>query len=76
MNIQQKIFFTRLLKDTRYKGTSSREINTNKDMTFNRIITEIYLDHIAYRVRQNYDNQGLMERYKFTSLSAINLTRG
>ena len=28
-----------------------------------------------YRVRQIYGNQGLMERYKFNSLSAINLTR-
>ena len=30
----------------------------------------------VYRVRQNYGNQGLMERYKFNSMSAINLTRG
>ena len=30
----------------------------------------------AYRVRQNYGNQGLMERYKFNSPSAMNLTRG
>ena len=29
-----------------------------------------------YRVRQNYGIQGLMEHYKFNSLSAINLTRG
>ena len=28
-----------------------------------------------YRVRQNYGNQGLMERYKFNSLSAISITR-
>ena len=30
----------------------------------------------VYRVRQNYGNQCLMERYKFISLNAINLTRG
>ena len=30
---------------------------------------------LDYRVRQNYVNQGLMKRYKFNSLSAINLTR-
>ena len=29
-----------------------------------------------YRVRQNYGDQDLMDRYKFNSLSAINLTRG
>ena len=29
----------------------------------------------TYRVRQNYGNQGLMERYKFNSVSAINLTK-
>ena len=29
-----------------------------------------------YKVRQNYGNQGLIERYNFNSLSAINLTRG
>ena len=29
-----------------------------------------------YRVRQNYGNQSLMERYKLDSLSAINLTGG
>ena len=29
-----------------------------------------------YRVRQNYGIQGLMKRYKFNPLSAINLTRG
>ena len=29
-----------------------------------------------YSVRHNYGNQGLMKRYKFNSLSAINLTRG
>ena len=28
-----------------------------------------------YRVRQNYGKQGLMDRYKFHSLSALNLTR-
>ena len=27
---------------------------------------------IVYRVRQNYGNQGVMERYKFNSLSALN----
>ena len=31
---------------------------------------------ILYRVRQNYGSQGLTERYKFNSLSALNLTRG
>ena len=36
-------------------------------------ISELFL---YYRVRHNYDIQGLMERYKFSSLSAINLTRG
>ena len=31
---------------------------------------------IIYRVHRNYGNQGLMESYRFNSLSAINLTRG
>ena len=33
---------------------------------------------MSYRLNDmfNYGNQGLMERYKFNSLSAINLTRG
>ena len=29
---------------------------------------------LLYRVRHNYDNQGLMQRCKFNSLSVINLT--
>ena len=35
-----------------------------------------FLKNLRYKVRQNYGNQGLMERYKFNSLSAIDLTRG
>ena len=41
----------------------------------NMIARNLYVV-ILYRVRQNYSNQDLMERYKFNSLSAINLTRG
>ena len=29
-----------------------------------------------YGVRHNYGDKDLMERYKFNSLSALNLTRG
>ena len=37
-----------------------------------------YYNYIGtlYRVRHNYGKQGLMKRYKFNSLRAINLTRG
>ena len=50
------------------------EYETNQKLP--EYIERIKKDKSKYRVRQNYVNQGLMERYKFNSLSAINLTRG
>ena len=40
------------------------------------IVIIITIISLLFRVRQNYGNQGLMERCKFNSLSGINLTKG
>ena len=57
-----------------YTQTKKYNYILNNSIFINHTISR----HISaiYRVRHNYDNQGLMERYKFNSLSAINLTRG
>ena len=64
-------------KDVNILTTYSNLNYTSKKLTvpFKKSYHFIVYRCENYRVRHNYGNQGLMERYKFNSQSAINLTR-